>query len=256
MRSIAIIPARMGSSRFPGKPMKKIIGRPMIEHVYQRVKMSSFLDEVYVATCDDDIFTFIKSIGGKVVMTSDLHERCTERTAEAIEKIEKELKKKFEIIVMVQGDEPMVTPEMIDVSIKTFKNSKGIKVVNLITKIFDKNEFNDPNEVKVVKNLNNDAIYFSREPIPSIKKEEGFVDWYKQVCIIPFDAKFLRKFNKLSTTPLEQQESVDMMRVIEHGEIVKLAEIKGPIYSVDTKKDLERVETLMKDDELIKHYDK
>ena len=125
---VAIVQARMGSSRFPGKPMKKIIGRPMIEHVYQRVKMSSFLDEVYVATCDDDIFTFIKSIGGKVVMTSDLHERCTERTAEAIEKIEKELKKKFEIIVMVQGDEPMVTPEMIDVSIKTFKNSKGIKV--------------------------------------------------------------------------------------------------------------------------------
>lgn len=170
MNIISIIPARMASSRFPGKPMKDIFGMPMIEHVYRRVKMSKILSEVYVATCDKEIFDHIKSIGGKAVMTSDSHERCTDRCAEAMLKIEDETKEKCDIIVMVQGDEPLTFPQMIDEAIEPMIKDKNIVITNLVADIDTIEEFENPNEVKVVMDKKNNALYFSREPIPSRKK--------------------------------------------------------------------------------------
>ncbi|MCG8572853.1 MAG: 3-deoxy-manno-octulosonate cytidylyltransferase, partial [Spirochaetes bacterium] len=167
---IGIIPARMASSRFPGKPMKKIINIPMIGHVYFRSKMSTILKEVYVATCDQEIYDYINSIGGKPIMTADIHERASDRAAEALLKIEKETNKKVDIVVMIQGDEPMLTPEMIDNSIKPLLTDSTINIVNLMANIKTQKEHEDPNEVKVVVNKNNFALYFSREPIPSRKK--------------------------------------------------------------------------------------
>ena len=174
MKVITIIPARMGSSRFPGKPLKKILGIPMIGHCYMRAKMSEFISDVYVATCDKEIDTYIKSIGGKSVMTSDKHDRATDRTAEALLKIEENESTKYDIIIMLQGDEPMVTPEMIENSIKPF-NDRSVNVTNLMAKISNKKDFNDPNEVKVVCDNNDDALYFSREPIPSLSKSSNHI---------------------------------------------------------------------------------
>tara|TARA_B100002052_G_scaffold58743_1_gene51743 strand:+ start:18452 stop:19141 length:690 start_codon:yes stop_codon:yes gene_type:complete len=226
----------------------------MIGHVYKRVALSNSVDEVYVATCDQEIKDYIESIGGRAVMTADTHERCSDRTAEAVLKLQRRLGKSFDIVLMVQGDEPMVTPKMIDSAISEISKDKSLNIVNLMSRIKDEEEFNDPNEVKVVTDLKGFALYFSREPIPSVKKSSSNKVWYKQVCIIPFRTPYLFKFNELSPTPLEDIESVDMMRVLEHGEKVKCVETKELIYSVDTFEDLQKVEKLMKNDPIFKNY--
>lgn len=255
MNSIAIIPARMGSSRFPGKPMKKIQGIPMIGHVYLRTKMSATLSETYVATCDNEIYEYIESIGGKAVMTADTHERCTDRTAEAMLKIEETTGQMVDIVVMVQGDEPMVTPQMIENAVAPLIQNDQIKVVNLMAKMDTVEEFQDPNEVKVVVGLDGNALYFSREAIPSMKKGISDVPMLKQVCIIPFRRNYLLEFNNMPETPLERIESVDMMRIIENGENVYMVNTDTQTYSVDTIEDLNKVDVLMEKDQLIKRYE-
>ena len=254
MNIAAIIPARMGSSRFPGKPMARIHGIPMIEHCYRRTAMCDDLLATYVATCDEEIFNYIESIGGKAVITSDTHERATYRTAEAKLKIEDEIQQKVDLVVMVQGDEPMVVPEMIQKSIQPFTEDQSINVVNLMAHISTVQEFEDPNEVKVVVDQNSDAIYFPREPIPSRKKGYSEVLMLKQVCIIPFRRDYLIKFNDMSETELERIESVDMMRIIEHGEKVRMVMSNTLSVSVDTEDDRKAVEKMMESDDLMRSY--
>lgn len=256
MNILSIIPARMGSSRFPGKPMADICGMPMIGHVYKRVKMSKLLNEVYVATCDQVIFDYIESIGGKAVMTSDCHERCSDRCAEAMLKIENVTGKQCDIMVMVQGDEPLTFPEMIDEAVQPMLDNNSINITNLVANINTVKEFEDPNEVKVVMNKNNDALYFSREPIPSRKKGILEVPMKKQVCVIPFRREFLLKYNEMEPTPLEIIESVDMMRILENGLPVKMISTKYETKAVDTKDDLERVVAMMRNDKLFPIYRK
>jgi 3-deoxy-manno-octulosonate cytidylyltransferase (CMP-KDO synthetase) len=251
---IGIIPARMGSSRFPGKPMKNIEGIPMIGHCYFRAKLCDKLDEVYVATCDKEIYDYIKSINGNVVMTSNEHERASDRTAEALLKAEKITGNIFDIVVLLQGDEPMTKPSMIEMAIAPLLIDKNIKISNLFTKIRSVEEFNNPNEVKVVVDNNNFAIYFSREPIPSRKMKHTDVPMYKQVCVIPFEREFLIKYNDLPQTKLEIIESVDMLRVIENGIKIKMIYIEDDNYSVDTEEDLINVKSIMKNDNLISKY--
>ncbi len=251
---IAIIPARMGSTRFPGKPMAEIHGVPMVGHVYFRTRMCALLQNTYVATCDQEIYDYIISIDGKAIMTSNTHERCSDRTAEAMLKVESETGRKVDIVVMVQGDEPMVTPVMIEAAIHPMLGDSTIQVVNLMARMTTVEEFEDPNEVKVVVDLNNRALYFSREPIPSRRKGVKDVPMLKQVCIIPFRRDYLLEFNSLPETPLERIESVDMMRVIEHGEHVYMVITDAETLSVDTPEDHERVVDLMKEDALINEY--
>ncbi len=279
MNIIAIIPARMGSSRFPGKPMAKILDMPMVGHVYNRVKMSKSLTEVFVATCDQEIFDYIESIGGKAIMTADTHERCSDRCAEAMLKAEEQMGKKCDIIVMVQGDEPLTRPEMVDEATEPMIKDPSIKITNLLGKIYSVDEFADPNEVKVVVDNHSNALYFSREPVPSVKKIglKGLEEFlgkkmsidqllnfnptlkndfkpYKQVCIIPFRRDFLLEFNNLTPTALEKIESVDMMRILESGEKVKMIPTKYDVKAVDTIQDLEKVCEIMKKDSLYKLY--
>ncbi|OEF04575.1 3-deoxy-manno-octulosonate cytidylyltransferase [Vibrio genomosp. F10] len=255
MNIISIIPARMGSSRFPGKPMADILGTPMVGHVYKRVKMSRLLNEVYVATCDREIYDYILSIGGKAVMTSDSHERCSDRCAEAMLKIEQQDGQKVDVMVMVQGDEPLTFPEMIDEAVLPMFQDESILITNLIADIETVGEFNDPNEVKVVTDLQNNALYFSREPIPSRKKGILDVPMKKQVCVIPFTRDFLLEYNEMEPTPLEIIESVDMMRIIENGLDVKMVPTNYQTKAVDTLEDLELVIDAMKNDILFKTYE-
>ena len=253
MNIVGIIPARMASSRFPGKPLAKILGMPMIGHVYYRSKMCDALSEVYLATCDEEIEEYMLSINGKVIMTSTTHVRASDRTAEAMLKIEEKTSQSIDFVVMIQGDEPMLTPAMIKASLAPFEDS-SVNVVNLMGKIDLVEEFEDPNEPKVVVDKNNDAIYFSREPIPSRKKGVKDVPMYKQVCVIPFRRDYLIQFNQMPETTLECIESIDMNRIIEHGEKVRMVNIDEKLFSVDTRKDLIKVETLMRNDSLIDDY--
>ncbi len=249
MKTIAVIPARMGSSRFPGKPIAKILGRPMIEHIYKRVAMSKSLDATYIATCDEEIRQVAESFGAQVLMTADTHERASDRVAEAVEKLDADL------IVMVQGDEPMTHPDMIDTAVAPFKNDPKLGCVNLVRKIDNEADYMDFNTIKVVMNQRNEALYMSRRPIPSLAKS-GFAGTaaHKQVCIIPFRRETLFQYTRLAPTPLEQLESVDMMRLLEHGLTVKMVPTEFNTQAVDTPADLARVEQLMKNDPLLSRY--
>jgi len=245
MKIIAIIPARMGSTRFPGKPMAKILGKPMIGHVYERVSNCSILTDTVIATCDEEISTYIKSIGGRAIITSKDHERASDRCAEALFKIESLDYIKYDIVVMVQGDEPMTHPKMIEEAVQPMLSEPSIQVVNLLGEIKDQQEFEDRNCIKVVCDIRGNAMYFSREPIPT-RSKVGRVPMGKQVCVIPFRRDFLIEYTRLSVTPLEVIESIDMMRVLEHGLRVHMTPTKYQSQSVDTPEDLKRVEALLR----------
>jgi 3-deoxy-manno-octulosonate cytidylyltransferase (CMP-KDO synthetase) len=245
MNILALIPARMGSSRFPGKPMASILGKPMIGHVYERVAKSPLLMTTAVATCDKVIFDYINSIGGTAVMTADTYERASDRCAEALLKLETENKMRYDIVVMVQGDEPMTHPDMIAEAVQPMLADPTIQVVNLLGEIKDVVEFEDRNCIKVVCDINLNAMYFSREPIPTRSKVD-LIPMGKQVCIIPFRRDYLLEYTRLAPTPLEIAESVDMMRILEHGMKVRMVPTKHNSQAVDTPDDLKRVEQLMK----------
>ena len=252
MKIVSIIPARMGSSRFPGKPMAKIQGIPMIGHCYFRASSSQKVDYTYVATCDLEIYDYIKSIGGNVVMTSQKHERATDRCAEAISKIEKEQSLVSDYVLMLQGDEPFVTPEMIDSSVDRALSDPDIKVTNMYTKLITEESFIDPNEVKVVLDNDEKAVYFSREPIPSKAKFSQEYPKFKQVCTMVFRRDALFEFNSLHQTELEVIESVDMNRLISNNIPIHMVYSGAPSISVDTLNDLEAAEIEMAKDELFK----
>lgn len=249
MKVIAIIPARMGSTRFPGKPLFDIHGLPMIEHIRKRVALTRSVSGVIVATCDREIFDAVKAGGGKAVMTSPSHQRCTDRIIEASLSVE------ADIVINVQGDEPMVRPEMLDSVVAPLLNEPGITCTNLISEINSDEEFNSSNVVKTVCDTDNNVIYFSREPIPSVHKASGLpYKRYKQLGIIAFRKDFLLLFSKLPQTPLEIVESVDMLRAIEHGYKIRAVLTSSQAVGVDTPQDLERVRGLMKNDDLMPLY--
>ena len=249
MKVITVIPARMASTRFPGKPLADILGLPMIEHVRRRLLLCHEINDVIVATCDQEILDLVQSCGGHAIMTSDRHERCTDRVAEAVGSIN------ADIVINVQGDEPLVNPEMIGPLLEPLKKEKELFCTNSMTKIDSDIEFKNSNVVKTVCDLKGNALYFSRESIPSPHKAgELYYKKYKQLGIIAFKIEFLKNFTKLKPTPLEQVESVDMMRAIEHGYKVRmvLSPFKG--IGVDTPSDLEQATALMKQDSLFGKY--
>lgn len=237
---ICIIPARMNSSRFPGKPMKKINGIPMIGWVYNNVKKNKNLDAVIVATCDFEIHKYIINIGGVSILTSKKHQRASDRCFEALIKYEKAKKNKYDVILMVQGDEPMVNSKMINQALEPFKKNQKNFVVNLISKFENFNEFKNPDTIKVICNQNMEAIFFCRNlPKNYYEKENKFIG--KQVCIIPFSRYALCRFVKLKPTMMEIKESIDMWRLLENQIYVKMVPTKEKSYAVDHPQDIKKV---------------
>ena len=236
----------MGSARFPGKPLAPILGIPMIEHVYRRTAMCERLDSVVVATCDESIKTRVEAFGGSVFMTSKHHERATDRVAEAAEHVDPE------IVVMIQGDEPMITSSMIVEALRPMLQVSSIGCVNLARQVTTEQEFVDPNTIKIVTDVNSNALYFSRAAIPSTAF--GTANVLKQVCVIPFRRSLLRTFAKLPPTPLERAESIDMLRLIEHGIPVRIVKTEIETHAVDTPEDLRLVEELLRGDSLVQCY--
>lgn len=239
----------MDSTRFPGKPLADILGLPMIEHVRRRVALCKLFSKVIVATCDEEIMAAVRNHGGEAVMTADTHERCTDRVAEAA------LTYAADVIVNVQGDEPLVDPEMFGPLLAPLAKEPGLQCTNLMTEIFEEEEFNNANVVKTVYDQKGDALYFSREPIPSALKA-GKISFrkFKQLGIYAFRKDFLQLFTKMPPTQLEIVESVDMLRAVEHGYKVRMVKSEFRVVGVDTPNDLLRVITLMEKDELFNEY--
>ena len=225
--------------------MAQILGKPMIGHVYEQVSRCPLVTDTAVATCDRIIYDYILSIQGKAVMTSSVHERASDRCAEALLALEKQTRQRFDIVVMVQGDEPMVHPDMINEALEPMLQDPTILVANLLAPIHDPQEFEDRNCIKVVCDLQGNALYFSREPIPSRFRGQT-IPMGKQICIIPFQRDFLLQYNRLPPTPLECAESVDMLRVLEHGWKVRMISTASRTQSVDTPEDLKKVQNLLR----------
>ena len=251
MRIVVGIPARMGSTRFPGKPLCDILGKTMIEHCYKRCSLSKYTTSLFVAACDEEIKQTVEGFGGNVIMTDPNIQRPGLRVASAAETLNLD---DDDIVVVVQGDEPLVHPDMIDLAIQPLLDEKDVYVSNLTAELSEE-EWKDPGEIKVVCDLQMNAMYMSRAPMPSIDHEECRTIWYKQVCIMPFRWHFMKKFNhELEPTPLELQESIEMNRAIQHGYKVRMVHSPYISKSVDTNDDRIKVEQLMQNDSVFKQY--
>ena len=251
MNTVIGIPVRMGSTRLPGKPLCDILGKTMIEHCYRRCALSKYATDLFVAACDEVIQNEVNSFGGQVIMTNPNISRPGLRVAAAADKLKLN---DDDIVVVVQGDEPLVHPDMIDLAVQPLLDNKDIFVSNLCAELSEK-EWHDPGEIKVVCDLEMNAMYMSRSPMPSIDHEEKRTTWWKQVCIMPFRWHFMKKFNHdLEATPLELQESIEMIRALQHGYKVRMVPSPYLSKSVDTESDRLEVERIMKTDEVFKNY--
>lgn len=237
MKVIGIIPVRFRSKRFPGKPLAIILGKPMVQHVYERAKKSKLLDDLIIATDDKKIFDKVKEFGGKVVLTGE-HPTGTDRCAEVARKI------KAEIVVNIQGDEPVIDPEIIDNAVEPLIKDKKILVSTLVHKIEDENEIENPNIVKVVLNKDNFALYFSRSVIPYYKNIKKI--FYKHIGLYVYRKNFLLKFVKMPQTMLEKAEELEQLRILENGYKIKAVITNYSSIPVDEKKDIKKVEKFLK----------
>lgn len=242
MKVIAIIPARMGSTRFHGKPLAKIHGHSMIEHVYRRVQCARLIDEVYLATCDEEIASESEKFGGKVIMTSSSHTRGMDRVVEAAKKIE------ADIVINVQGDEPTVDPNTLDWAISYFKKERDIQCLNLTAPIKEWGVFINENVVKITIDKNNKVLFFSRQPIPT-QTQKDFKGAIKQIGVYLIQKEVLIKFASWRESPLEMAERVDMLRFLENGYSVYAFESRDMV-GVDTPEDIALVEQILVNDSL------
>lgn len=246
MRVTAIIPARYASTRFPGKPLADLCGKPMIQWVYERTARSAAVNRTIVATDDERIAEVVRGFGGQVEMTSPDHQTGTDRLAEVAARIETSL------IVNVQGDEPLIDPRMIDQAVDPMRRNPGVPMGTLKTRITSAEEYLNPNVVKVVTDRNDYALYFSRSPLPygrdfadRLEQEFGRMEAYKHIGLYVYRRDFLLTFHKLAATPLEQFEKLEQLRVLENGFKIKVAETALISHGVDTPGDLDKVRTLM-----------
>lgn len=240
-RIVAVIPARMGASRFPGKPLAPILGLPMIEHVRRRVALSPVVDEVVVATCDECVVDTVAAAGGVAVMTADTHERCTDRVEEAAGAID------ADIVAIVQGDEPLFDPDVLEALVQPLLDDPSVQVTNLVSVITDEADLHDEDIVKAVLRLDGDIMYFSRSPVPFLRVRAG-APMYRQTGISAFRTSFLHEFSALAATPLEIAESVDFLRILEHGRPIRAVVYDRQTLGVDREDDVPPVEAVLRDD--------
>lgn len=247
--SVAIIPARYQSSRLPGKPLVDIGGRPMIEHVYRRAAEAPSVARVIVATDDARIAKAVEGFGGEVRMTRGDHASGSDRLAEVAEGLD------CDVVVNVQGDEPLLPPQMIEEALAPLAADAGVEMATLRRPITDLDEFLDPNVVKVIVDREDFAIYFSRHPIPYVRDlRPDLAQWLrtagrglanKHIGLYVYRRAFLLAFARLERTPLERAESLEQLRAIGHGRRIKAVETAFDSIGVDTEEDLQRVRRLV-----------
>jgi 3-deoxy-manno-octulosonate cytidylyltransferase (CMP-KDO synthetase) len=238
-RIVALIPARYESSRLPGKALAPIDDRPMIEHVYRRVSASSLVAEVIVATDDERIARVVEAFGGRARMTKRSHTTGTERVAEVAESLA------CDIVVNVQGDEPLVEPAMIDEAVAPLLADPSLEMGSLRRVLDDPADLSSPHVVKVVVDRQEFALYFSRAPLPYRRAADASVRAFKHIGLYVYRRAFLIRLAGLPPTPLEQSERLEQLRALEHGFRIKVVETAFDSIGVDTPADLERVRRLV-----------
>ncbi|MBI5806404.1 3-deoxy-manno-octulosonate cytidylyltransferase [candidate division TA06 bacterium] len=241
MRTIGIIPARYGSTRFPGKPLANIQGRPMIWHVYQRCLKAKSLDQLLVATDDRRIYDCVTDFGGMAVMTSKKHKSGTDRIAEALKKHEAR-SSKFEIIINIQGDEPLMDPKAIDLLARAMKVNRKPEMATLVGSFRDEKDLLSPNTAKVVADELGNAMYFSRSVIP-VSREGSLrlTNYLKHIGIYAYRRDILFKLISWSQSALEKTEKLEQLRALEHGVKIKLINTSYRPTAVDVPADLTRI---------------
>jgi 3-deoxy-manno-octulosonate cytidylyltransferase (CMP-KDO synthetase) len=245
MRVTAVIPARFASTRFPGKPLANLLGKPMIQWVVERTAASALVDRVLVATDDMRIFDAVSAFGGEVVMTRADHPTGTDRLAEVAEGLDSEL------VVNVQGDEPLIIPAMIDEAVAPLRADSSIVMGTLMTPLTSAEDYHNPNVVKVVVDRRGFALYFSRAPIPhprEVTVNAGVLASFpggRHIGLYVYRRDFLLKFPKLPPTPLEELEKLEQLRALEQGYSIRVASTFHTSIGVDTPEDLEQVRALL-----------
>lgn len=243
MRVIGVIPARYKSSRLEGKPLADILGRSMVQHVFERARRARNLDEILVATDDERIRHAVETFGGKAVMTSADHRSGTDRVAEAITNLD------ADVVVNIQGDEPMLDPVMLEEVVEPFRNATETVLVTLKKEVFHERDFADPGVVKVVTDPQGNALYFSRSLIPYPRTRTPRFRVFEHVGVYAYSRACLLRFASLPVSPLEEIEGLEQLRALENGIGILVVETRSRAHSisVDTPEDLERVRAAMRD---------
>ncbi|MBM3525976.1 MAG: 3-deoxy-manno-octulosonate cytidylyltransferase [Alphaproteobacteria bacterium] len=239
-RYTVVVPARMASSRYPGKPLVKILGLPMIEHVRRRALLASGAATVVVATCDQSIVDAVAAAGGLAVMTADTHERCTDRVAEAMRALD------GEVVVMVQGDEPLLRPEAVEAVARPLLDRAEVVCTNLLSPLESDADHANPNIVKAVCAQDGRVMFLSRAPIPFFRTQQD-VPVYRQTGIMAFRVSLLRRYSLLPETPFERAEAIDMLRLLEHGLPIHGVVVDYPTIGVDRPEDVPVAEQWLND---------
>ena len=242
MKIVGIIPSRYGSSRFPGKPLALIKGKSMIEHVFLRASECERLTDIWIATDDQRIKSRVEEFGGKVIITKREHPTGTDRVAEAARYLKLS---SSDIVVNIQGDQPLFKGNVLNLLIDSMLNDPSIQMSTLIYRIRDKREIDDRNCVKVVMDLNGFAIFFSRSPIPFYRDSEIERIYYKHLGFYAYRMNFLQRYTTLPRGRLEIAESLEQLRAIENGIKIKVVESPFDSYEVDTPQDIEKIERLL-----------
>ena len=235
---LGVIPARFSSSRFPGKVLAKIANKTMLQHVYERASLATYLTGTIIATDDDQVYAVAKSFGARVRMTRSDHLSGTDRVAEVASA------ENAEIIVNIQGDEPLIDPAAIDAAILPLVHEPDVVMGTLKKRIEDPREITDPNVVKVVTDHTGDAIYFSRCPIPFERGKSASTPYFKHIGLYVYQRDFLLAYPALPVGPLEEAERLEQLRALENGYRIRVVETEYESLGVDTPEDLQRVSRL------------
>ena len=236
-KKIAIIPASYQSSRFPGKPLALICGKPMIQWVYERTENTSCLDEVYVATDDDRIKKCVEDFGGKCLMTSLNHESGTDRLAECVQILELQ---DTDIVLNIQGDEPLIEEQMIMDLLSTMNQNEDMGTLKEL--IISQDDVENTNIVKVVTDLQDNALYFSRYPIPYNRRNVSDIKYYRHVGVYAYRVSFLKKFAKMPKSEYETIECLEQLRALENGYKIKVKITNSSSMGVDVPEQIEQME--------------
>ncbi|MHA1597175.1 MAG: 3-deoxy-manno-octulosonate cytidylyltransferase [Alphaproteobacteria bacterium] len=254
MKTIGVVPARMAASRFPGKPLHPIGGRPMLEHCFERAKMFGRWDGLFLATCDAEIQAFGEARGYPVIMTADTHTRALDRVAEAADKCGIDLADD-DIVVCVQGDEPLLGPDVIEAVVTPLETDAQVNATMLACPIVDEALYLNPDIVKIVHDLNGDVMYTSRSPIPYAKTFTPELGALRVGGIFGFRRKFLKWFTETPESPLEIREACDSNRICDNGFKQRVAPVPyRPYFSVDSPGDVALVEAALEGDALWGKY--
>lgn len=240
LKVVGVIPARYQSTRLNGKPLALIGGKPMIEHVYTRAAQSTLLSDLVVATDDERIFRAVESFGGKAAMTSPDHPSGTDRVAEVAAASD------ADVVVNIQGDEPFLSPRVLDQLVEPFQTDAGLEMTTLARRIEDDEALQDPNVVKVVFDRRGNALYFSRSVVPYPRRQDVHAA-YEHIGLYGFRRDFLLAYARLEPTPLERTEALEQLRALENGHAIRVVVTEDHLgLSVDTPADLARAEAFLK----------